>query len=182
MTVNAISPGGITRLSGTISGAESVPEPDERPEGEFDPKDPSLRLARGGVAGQRAGRVRHRPGIPRDRGGHLADAGLDKEGHRLQRRQALGRHQARPGRWPPTSSAAGHPACAWAAEDASCESSSTETCAPGRPCASRSHRDIFRVTDDGQVEIQVAVVPDGRLERGGVGGVLLPQRALQLVP
>jgi NAD(P)-dependent dehydrogenase (short-subunit alcohol dehydrogenase family) len=42
VTVNAISPGGTTRLSGTISGEESVPEPDERPEGEFDPKDPSL--------------------------------------------------------------------------------------------------------------------------------------------
>jgi NAD(P)-dependent dehydrogenase (short-subunit alcohol dehydrogenase family) len=42
VTVNAISPGGITRLSGTITGAETVPEPDERPEGEFDPKDPSL--------------------------------------------------------------------------------------------------------------------------------------------
>ncbi|GAB2983279.1 short-chain dehydrogenase [Amycolatopsis acidiphila] len=42
VTVNAISPGGITRLSGTISGAEQVPEADERPEGEFDPKDPSL--------------------------------------------------------------------------------------------------------------------------------------------
>jgi NAD(P)-dependent dehydrogenase (short-subunit alcohol dehydrogenase family) len=42
VTVNAISPGGLTRLSGTISGAEAVAEPDERPEGEFDPKDPSL--------------------------------------------------------------------------------------------------------------------------------------------
>jgi NAD(P)-dependent dehydrogenase (short-subunit alcohol dehydrogenase family) len=42
VTVNAISPGGTTRLSGTISGAERVPEPDERPAGEFDPKDPSL--------------------------------------------------------------------------------------------------------------------------------------------
>jgi NAD(P)-dependent dehydrogenase (short-subunit alcohol dehydrogenase family) len=42
VTVNAISPGGLTRLSGTISGAEAVAEPDERPAGEFDPKDPSL--------------------------------------------------------------------------------------------------------------------------------------------
>ena len=42
VTVNAISPGGITRLSGTISGADSVPEPDERTEDEFNPKDPSL--------------------------------------------------------------------------------------------------------------------------------------------
>lgn len=42
VTVNAISPGGTTRLSGTISGETSVPEPDERPEGEFDRKDPSL--------------------------------------------------------------------------------------------------------------------------------------------
>jgi NAD(P)-dependent dehydrogenase (short-subunit alcohol dehydrogenase family) len=42
VTVNAISPGGITRLSGTISGTDAPPEPDERPEDEFDPKDPSL--------------------------------------------------------------------------------------------------------------------------------------------
>jgi NAD(P)-dependent dehydrogenase (short-subunit alcohol dehydrogenase family) len=42
VTVNAISPGGVTRLSGTISGADAVPEPDERPDGEFDAKDPSL--------------------------------------------------------------------------------------------------------------------------------------------
>ncbi|WP_409330845.1 SDR family NAD(P)-dependent oxidoreductase [Trujillonella humicola] len=42
ITVNAISPGGITRLSATMSGADAVPEPDERPEDEFDPKDPSL--------------------------------------------------------------------------------------------------------------------------------------------
>jgi hypothetical protein len=42
VTVNAISPGGITRLSAAVSGAASVPEPDERPEDEFDPKDPSL--------------------------------------------------------------------------------------------------------------------------------------------
>ena len=36
--------------------------------------------------------------------------------------------------------------------------------------------DIFRVADDGQVEIRVAVVPDEQAERGGVGGILLPQR------
>ena len=42
VTVNAISPGGITRLSATIEGQTAVPEPDERPEDEFDPKDPSL--------------------------------------------------------------------------------------------------------------------------------------------
>ena len=42
VTVNAISPGGTTRLSATMGGATAVPEPDERPEDEFDPKDPSL--------------------------------------------------------------------------------------------------------------------------------------------
>jgi NAD(P)-dependent dehydrogenase (short-subunit alcohol dehydrogenase family) len=42
VTVNAISPGGSTRLSGGVSGVEAPPEPDERPEGEFDPRDPSL--------------------------------------------------------------------------------------------------------------------------------------------
>jgi hypothetical protein len=40
--VNAISPGGITRLSAGVSGAEAAPEPDERSEDEFDPMDPSL--------------------------------------------------------------------------------------------------------------------------------------------
>jgi NAD(P)-dependent dehydrogenase (short-subunit alcohol dehydrogenase family) len=42
VTVNAISPGGVTRLSGSLSGQEAPPEPDERAEDEFDPKDPSL--------------------------------------------------------------------------------------------------------------------------------------------
>ena len=42
VTVNAISPGGVTRLSGSLSGQDSPPEPDERPVDEFDPKDPSL--------------------------------------------------------------------------------------------------------------------------------------------
>jgi NAD(P)-dependent dehydrogenase (short-subunit alcohol dehydrogenase family) len=41
VTVNAISPGGVTRLSSAVSDEEAV-EPDERPEDEFDPKDPSL--------------------------------------------------------------------------------------------------------------------------------------------
>ncbi|HVV08034.1 SDR family NAD(P)-dependent oxidoreductase [Amycolatopsis sp.] len=41
VTVNAISPGGVTRLSSAVSGQEAV-EPDERPEDVFDPKDPSL--------------------------------------------------------------------------------------------------------------------------------------------
>jgi NAD(P)-dependent dehydrogenase (short-subunit alcohol dehydrogenase family) len=42
VTVNAIGPGGLTRLSATMSGRADVPEPDERDPGEFDPKDPSL--------------------------------------------------------------------------------------------------------------------------------------------
>jgi NAD(P)-dependent dehydrogenase (short-subunit alcohol dehydrogenase family) len=43
VTVNAISPGGITRLSATIGGDGPAPvEPDERPGDEFDPKDPTL--------------------------------------------------------------------------------------------------------------------------------------------
>lgn len=42
VTVNAISPGGLTRMSGTIPGREAPKEVDERPEDEFDPMDPSL--------------------------------------------------------------------------------------------------------------------------------------------
>src|SRR5207302_103791 len=42
VTVNAISPGGLTRLSATIPGAPPPVEADERPEDEFDPKDPTL--------------------------------------------------------------------------------------------------------------------------------------------
>jgi NAD(P)-dependent dehydrogenase (short-subunit alcohol dehydrogenase family) len=41
-TVNAISPGGVTRISATLGGGRAPVEPDELPEGEFDPKDPSL--------------------------------------------------------------------------------------------------------------------------------------------
>jgi NAD(P)-dependent dehydrogenase (short-subunit alcohol dehydrogenase family) len=41
VTCNVIGPGGITRISATMSGAE-VREPDEIPDDEFDPKDPSL--------------------------------------------------------------------------------------------------------------------------------------------
>jgi NAD(P)-dependent dehydrogenase (short-subunit alcohol dehydrogenase family) len=42
VTVNAIGPGGLTRLSATMPGQEAPLEPDERPEDSFDPKDPSL--------------------------------------------------------------------------------------------------------------------------------------------
>jgi len=42
VTVNAIGPGGITRLSATIPGMPAPLEPDERPADQFDPKDPSL--------------------------------------------------------------------------------------------------------------------------------------------
>jgi NAD(P)-dependent dehydrogenase (short-subunit alcohol dehydrogenase family) len=42
VTVNAISPGGLTRISATMGGGQAPLEPDERPEDEFDPKDPSL--------------------------------------------------------------------------------------------------------------------------------------------
>jgi NAD(P)-dependent dehydrogenase (short-subunit alcohol dehydrogenase family) len=41
-TVNAISPGGRTRMSASMPGAAAPIEPDERAEDEFDPKDPSL--------------------------------------------------------------------------------------------------------------------------------------------
>ncbi len=41
VTVNAISPGGVTRLSAGVSQGTPL-EPDERPEGEFDPNDPSI--------------------------------------------------------------------------------------------------------------------------------------------
>jgi NAD(P)-dependent dehydrogenase (short-subunit alcohol dehydrogenase family) len=41
VTCNVIGPGGITRISATISGVP-VREPDEIPDDEFDPKDPSL--------------------------------------------------------------------------------------------------------------------------------------------
>jgi NAD(P)-dependent dehydrogenase (short-subunit alcohol dehydrogenase family) len=42
VTVNAISPGGVTRLSATLGGGRTAVEPDEQAEGEFNPKDPSL--------------------------------------------------------------------------------------------------------------------------------------------
>ncbi|NMD61381.1 UNVERIFIED_ORG: NAD(P)-dependent dehydrogenase (short-subunit alcohol dehydrogenase family) [Nocardia globerula] len=41
-TVNAISPGGRTRMSATMAGGQAPIEPDQQSEDEFDPKDPSL--------------------------------------------------------------------------------------------------------------------------------------------
>ena len=42
--------------------------------------------------------------------------------------------------------------------------------------------DFFRVTEDGQVEIQVAVVPDGRLSEAELAVTCCPNRALELKP
>jgi NAD(P)-dependent dehydrogenase (short-subunit alcohol dehydrogenase family) len=42
VTVNAISPGGRTRMSATMAGAAAPIEPGERADEQFDPKDPSL--------------------------------------------------------------------------------------------------------------------------------------------
>ena len=42
--------------------------------------------------------------------------------------------------------------------------------------------DIFRVTDDDQVEIQVAVVPDGRLGEAEWAVSCCPNQALELKP
>ncbi|MFF5010499.1 SDR family NAD(P)-dependent oxidoreductase [Streptomyces phaeochromogenes] len=42
VTTNVIGPGGTTRISASLPGHATPLEPDERPEDEFDPKDPSL--------------------------------------------------------------------------------------------------------------------------------------------
>ena len=42
--------------------------------------------------------------------------------------------------------------------------------------------DFFRVTEDGQVEIQVAVVPDGRLSEAELAVTCCPNEALELRP
>jgi ferredoxin len=42
--------------------------------------------------------------------------------------------------------------------------------------------DIFQVTDDGQVEVQVAVVPDGRVSQAEWAVSCCPNQALELVP
>jgi NAD(P)-dependent dehydrogenase (short-subunit alcohol dehydrogenase family) len=42
VTVNAIGPGGLTRISATMPGAPTPVEADERTDEEFDPKDPTL--------------------------------------------------------------------------------------------------------------------------------------------
>lgn len=42
VTTNVIGPGGTTRISAALPGHAAPLEPDERPEDEFDPKDPSL--------------------------------------------------------------------------------------------------------------------------------------------
>jgi ferredoxin len=42
--------------------------------------------------------------------------------------------------------------------------------------------DIFRVADDGQVKIQVAVVPDGRLDEAEWAVSCCPNQALEVEP
>jgi ferredoxin len=42
--------------------------------------------------------------------------------------------------------------------------------------------DMFRVADDGQVEIQVAVVPDGRLDEAEWAVSCCPNQALEVKP
>jgi len=42
--------------------------------------------------------------------------------------------------------------------------------------------DFFRVTEDGQVEIEVAVVPDGRLSEAELAVTCCPNEALELKP
>jgi ferredoxin len=42
--------------------------------------------------------------------------------------------------------------------------------------------DIFQVTDDGQVEIRVAVVPDSRLGEAELAVSCCPNEALELKP
>jgi NAD(P)-dependent dehydrogenase (short-subunit alcohol dehydrogenase family) len=42
VTANVIGPGGLTRISATMPGAAAPIEADERPDDEFDPKDPTL--------------------------------------------------------------------------------------------------------------------------------------------
>ena len=42
--------------------------------------------------------------------------------------------------------------------------------------------DLFRVTEDGQSEVQVAVVPDGRLSEAELAVTCCPNEALKLRP
>ena len=56
-----------------------------------------------------------------------------------------------------------------------------DRCTGQRMCESIAP-DIFRVADDGQVEIQVAVVPDGRLRQAEWAVSCWPNEALELVP
>jgi ferredoxin len=42
--------------------------------------------------------------------------------------------------------------------------------------------DLFRVTEDGQSEVQVAVVPDGRLSEAELAVTCCPNGALELRP
>ena len=57
----------------------------------------------------------------------------------------------------------------------------SELCTGQAMCESIA-ADIFQVTEDGQVEIRVAVVPDGRLGEAERAVSCCPNGALELVP
>lgn len=52
----------------------------------------------------------------------------------------------------------------------------------GQAVCSSIAADLFRVTDDGQVEILLAVVPDGRLGEAELAVSCCPNGALELAP
>ena len=104
VTVNCIGPAGLTRITATMPGSGDAFEPDEVPEGEWNPHGPEEQLAGRGVAGERRGRLRHRPGHPRDpRQAHLDGRVVRAQG-RSAARASRGTPRSSACSWPPRSS------------------------------------------------------------------------------
>ena len=83
VTVNCIGPAGLTRITATMPGLGRRVRARRRARGRVEPDGPEEQLAGGGVAGQRRGRLRDRPGDP----GHPRQAHLDGRLVRAGRRQ-----------------------------------------------------------------------------------------------
>ncbi len=90
VTVNAIGPAGLTRITASIPGAGDAFEPDALGGRRVPPDGPGRQLAARRLARQRRRAVRHRSGHPLPGRPHHLDEGLDRAQDRPLGREALG--------------------------------------------------------------------------------------------
>jgi len=89
VTANAVGPAGLTRMNRVHAGRPAAIEPDDVPDDEWHPMDPSNSSPLVAWLVERRSAAPHRPGHPGHRRPHHLDARLDRAPGRQLGRQAL---------------------------------------------------------------------------------------------